>query len=187
MAVNTRKGSGNVTENTADNAVVNVVKSIEFDDDTLRSINSFDDAMRLMASEMGGQLVSADELLGDGFATLNDEEKDRLVGRRMIFLDWKFSIGDFGPFVVARVVADDGGKYRLIDGSTGIFQQLNNLTATKGLQNGLGVKHGLRKSEYRICANGKCNEIWKRGADECEECGHNQSAPAATYYIDESA
>ncbi len=118
----------------------------------LAGIDSFDSALHLVHQAMG-DVVVADQALGDGFVLLKEEEKRRLVGIPVLLMEWIFSPGDFGEdFVSVKVVGKvpGGGIVKAImnDGSTGICQQLRALTAETGMHGGLMARNGLRVSEY---------------------------------------
>lgn len=123
-----------------------------FDEDALRSLSTFDEAIALATSQHGEMLDASDEL-GDGFTLLGRDQKNLLENRPLLLLEWAFRPGDFGtPFVSVRVAArnDNGsvGKYIINDGSTGIAEQLAKFTKKTGKLGNLLVKGGLRKSEY---------------------------------------
>jgi hypothetical protein len=144
-----------------------------FDMEELRNIETFDDALALVQSQLGGVAVASDEL-GDGFALISTaKDKDKFCGVPVIFLSWAFNAGDFGDFVSARIVArQDGGsiaKAIINDGSTGVFQQLQDYTKQTGKLGGLVARHGLRRSDYEY------------------DDGSGTPKPASTYYIDTSA
>ncbi len=142
----------------------------QYDDEALRAIESFDDAMAL-AIQTVGDIETADSALGNGFALLDN--KATLVGAPSMFLSWTFNNGDFGEFVSAHVVArnESGGGRKVIinDGSTGIYQQLRDYTDRTGRQGGLFVRKGLRQSVY----------------DYTDDKGNKR--PATTFYLDTSA
>lgn len=120
---------------------------VSFEPDDLRSIASFQDAMRLVEDTLGGTVVDASEEIGDGFTMLDD--KDKLINVPFIALQWRFTPGDFGKqYVIMRVVTDTGDKYVITDGGTGIAQQMASFTERTKRTGGLLVKRGLRKSEY---------------------------------------
>lgn len=144
-----------------------------FDEDALRELRTFDEAVALTTTHQG-PVDTADAVLGDGFAVLSKEGKARLCGVPLLLMEWAFRPGDFGtPFVSVRLAArnPDGGMSRYIvnDGSTGIAEQLAKFTKKTGRMGGLLVKNGFRKSEY----------------DYTDETG--ETRPAVTYYLDTSA
>lgn len=148
-----------------------IINASAWDEDALRSITSFDEAVRL-ATTAYGDVETASDVLGDGFALLNSEDKGLLVGRPMLLMEWGFYDGDYGSkFVGIRAVVQnrDGsmGKYIFNDGSTGILEQLAKYTLKTGRTGGLSVKNGLRVSEYDYTD---------------EETGKTRKAQ--TYYLD---
>lgn len=139
----------------------------------LSDVSSFDDALRLMEETYGADaLVLASDVLGDGFTLL--ENKDQLIGVPAAFISWRESLGDFGPFIAARVVTQDGRKVVILDGSTGIYAQLSEFSQKFGRDGGLIARNGLRRSDYeKEMPDPKTGELVKR--------------PASTYYIDTTA
>lgn len=142
----------------------------EFDSAALAAIDSFDAALALVQDTLGAVDVASDEL-GDGFAILDDKAK--LVGVPSLFISWNFNIGDYGEFVSAMVVArnESGAPLKVIlnDGSTGIYKQLSDYTAKTSKMGGLFARQGLRRSDYTYTDK------------------DGKTAPATTYYIDQTA
>lgn len=159
-----------MSEQTVSDGATVAMRGPQFDDDTLLSIKSFDDALSLASQELG-EIADVGETLGNGFAVL--ENKDALIDVPCLFLSWNFNNGDFGEFVSAMVVArsESGGSRKVIlnDGSTGIFQQLEAYTKRTGKMGGLIARHGLTRSDY----------------DYTDDKG--QVRPASTYYINTAA
>lgn len=151
-----------------------ILKGPQWDDDTLLGIDSFDAAVALVQAEFGGELVSAEETLGNGFTILNGEAKNILVGVPCVFMGWNFNAGDKGEFVSAQIVArmPGGGMLKAIvnDGSTGIFKQLKAFTGRTGKLGGLSARGGLTRSDYKYM-------------DETT----GEERPATTYYINTTA
>ena len=147
-----------------------------FDDAALAAIVSFDDAINLAAPD--GALESMSEY-GTGFALL--ENKSVLVGAPFVVLQWRFNEGDFGAFVSAEIVTEGNDKLVLNDGSTGIFQQLREVTDARNAkgsvtpQAGLFVPGGLRKTDYFY--NVTTGETANRPTSE------TGWAKASTYYL----
>lgn len=138
-------------------------------DEALSGITSFDDALRLLQETYGADSVAiASDVLGDGFALLDNNDKHKLVGEGFILVNWDFHMGDHGEFVAARLVTANNKKMVLIDGSTGICKQLSLYTANTGKSAGLYVAKGLRRSDYTYDDNGT-------------------EKAATTYYLDVSA
>ena len=205
MATSKGKSAGSTGDTVTDEAIAafgdqaDVVSTSEgtvvvpdmFDEDALRAIASFDDAVALTV-EYQGPIDQADQVLGDGFSLLKQEDKGRLAGVPLILMEWNFYPGDFGSdFVAVRIAArnQDGsvGKYILNDGSTGIAVMLRKYTDRTGKRGGLYVKHGLSVSEYEYCdmcrvVTSKCDapEIHKNSPEKLWR-------PAKTYYLDTSA
>jgi hypothetical protein len=146
-----------------------MVKRENFETADLRSISTFEDALSLF-KEQGVSIEDATDAIGDGFEML--EDKEFLVKRPFLFVQWTFTHGDFGDdYMIARVVADDGGKYVITDGSTGLYRQVREYEESTGKTRGLLVKRGLRKSEYFL--DGK-------GQPSAEDTGNGKGS---TYYL----
>lgn len=162
---------------------VKQVRPMEFSEDELAGIKSWEDALALTAQAMGGQVASAEDIVGDGFTRLDN--KDRLIGVPFIMVNWGFNAeGEYGEFAFVRAVTKDGGKFRFTDGSvkSGVAQQLMSITDRTGLMGGVQVKTGLRKSEYPRCDD--CNEIYGRRPEQCSKCGSKKIVTGRTYYLD---
>lgn len=156
------------TSSTTTTAVA--VPTVQFDNDDLIALKSFDD-LDAFTSKYGIEVLPADQVLGDGFAILDD--KSKLVGIEMLILEWRLNTGNLGGFVSMRAVgkADGGGmlKYIVNDGSTGIYAQLKDFTEKTGKTGGLYLKHGFRVSEYDY------------------EAPDGTRRPAKTFYLDTAA
>jgi hypothetical protein len=151
------------------------VQGPKYDDDTLLSIDSFEAAVRLATAEFGGELVAAEETLGNGFTILNGDAKNVLCGVPLVFLGWNFNLGDNGEFVSAQVVArmPGGGMLKAIinDGSTGVYKQLSEFTQRNGgRMGGMTARGGLTRSDYTY-----------------EDTKTGERKPATTFYINTSA
>lgn len=125
-----------------------------FDVTELRGITSFEDALALVQDKVG-DTVNAEKELGTGFKVLNGPDKDRLIGTAFIVLSMDFNDGDQGAFVSFLAVTEDGAKYVVNDGSTGIYKQLEEYAMRGGKPHGLLVNGGLRKSEYEKEVEGR--------------------------------
>jgi hypothetical protein len=144
------------------------LSTTEFTNEELSALNSFDDALALLRDKVGEENVGvADRDLGDGFKLL--ENKDILIGVPFLLVTWSFHNGDHGEFVSAKLMTQEGQKYILNDGSTGIWDQLKQYSEKKGVPAGLFCMKGLRRSNYEY------------------EDENGQKKPATTYYLDTSA
>ena len=159
----------------------------EFTRDELSNISSFDEAMRL-AHMVYGTVVTADEEIGDGFKVATEDDKRRLCGVPLMFLEWSIRDGDFGAYVSVRAIAQtETGitKWILNDGSTGIAEDLTSFQKKTGRTGGLFVRNGLRVSDYWIDAE-TGTPLSKKEYGEYIARGE-RTAKAATFYLDTSA
>lgn len=147
---------------------IDVDQNVSFSDTELRGITSYEDALRLVETKYGDVVDAADEI-GSGFVLLSD--KNKLVGEPFVILSLNFIEGDYRNdlgektyYVAARVVTKHGDRFVLIDGSAGIYIQLDDWHVRSGRSGGMVVSGGLRKSEYETEING-------------------QMQPATTYYL----
>lgn len=137
-----------------------------------KSFNSFSDVAEYFGAD---NIDDAAQELGDGYALENN--KDKLIGVTMVLVDWNFLPGDFkvpdnvdpwpgqGMYSTIRLITQDGRKFRISDGSTGIHRQLWEYSQERERQTGLLVRRGLKKSTY----------------------SNEHSSEAYTYYLDVSA
>jgi len=106
---------------------------------------------------------------GSGFTVC--EDKRQLIGVPLVIIQWRFSAGDYGTMVNAAVMTQDGRKLIVNDGSTGIMQQLLDVTDKRAEKNhptpqaGLLVKEGLTVSDYTFTD------------------AKGETAPASTFYL----
>ncbi|SRR6266536_2175924 len=144
-----------------------------FDDLQLSEIKTFEDAIRAVEGVFG-EVTDAAEELGTGFAVLPTDDKSKLVGIPLIFVQWRFNTGDNGEFVSATAVAQTApgvsARYIINDGSTGIRDQLKAYTEKTGKTGGLAARRGLRVSNY-----------------DYEDPKTGEVKRAKTYYVDTSA
>lgn len=159
-----------MSQNNDGASVANIAPHVS--DDALANITSFDDALAVVNDVFGGSIVEADKALGTGFAVLDD--KNRLIGVPFVAvkIDQHTSeISAEGKFVSLHVVTQDGRKYIVNDGSTGIYAQIQELWTRKPELQGLPlmVRRGLRRSDYTYMDD--------KGA----------AKPATTFYLDTSA
>lgn len=129
--------------------------------------------------------LGAGEEISDGFETTQD--KDKLINTTFVIIDWnKVASADFGQdFLTIRLMTLMGEKYRISDGSTGIAQQLADITAVRLKGNhpapnaGVIVKGGLSKSEYWVSvADGKA-----MSEAEAEATPKDLKKKASTFYL----
>lgn len=137
-----------------------------FGDVDLANIDGMQGALDLF-SATGVELEDWNDY-GTGFVVT---DKAALVGVPLVLLEWRFNEGDFGGFVSAAAVTADGRKVVINDGSTGIREQLEMVTAQRRKRNhphpqaGLKVMAGLTVSEYETEAvNPKTGETVKTRA-----------------------
>lgn len=140
-------------------------------DATLRTIESFDDAMRLIEQEYGAAVDISREI-GNGFGLIPSDRKGQLVGKGFILTHWRIAKGNFGYFTTLFGVTTDGVKFILNDGSTGIRDQLVEFSSRTGRFGGMLVPRGLRVSEYEY--------------EDVQKDGTKVMVPASTYYLDTS-
>jgi hypothetical protein len=145
------------------------VPMIADDTEGLGQIHSFADAVRY-AEEAGLAVVKSGEY-GDGFSLLKD--KNALCGVPFLILSQKFHDGDFSKaFVVLHVVTKHNEKFIIVDGSTGIRDQVelwSNQSKTGHIM-GTIVENGLTRSDYEVeLPDPKTGELVK--------------SPATTFYL----
>lgn len=159
------------TKKTQEVAEPNIIP--QYDVEKLGSLTSWGDVADLLESS-NVQTLYADQVAGDGFTLLSSDDKAKLIGVPMVLLEWRFNNGAQGRFVSVRAVAktgvDDTDVKKVIfnDGSTGILQQLTEITEKTSAQGGLIVRKGLRVSQYTY------------------EDEKGVERPAETYYLDTS-
>jgi hypothetical protein len=135
----------------------------------LAALNSFEDALALAKMKYGeSNVVAASDVIGDGFKLLDN--KDQLIGVPFLAVQWDFHEGDHGEFVAMKVMTQDGQKFIVNDGSSGIRDQVMAYTAKTGNYGGLFCLKGLRRSNYTYTDKDTGKE-----------------SPATTYYLDTSA
>lgn len=153
-----------------------LVKS-ELPENAIQEVGSYLDAMRLLTEELGAEQIGDSLDLGDGYPILDD--KGKLEGQSLIFIDWTFIPSDKVPalkegeelwpgrgfFTTARVVTSDNRKFRVNDGSRGMHQQLWEYSQKTGRQVALVARGGLKGSHYTL----------------------DDGTTGLTYYIDTSA
>lgn len=163
---------------------------VRFDDETLLTIRSAEDAMNLCASTWGDVIDLRDLELGNGFKVTQD--KSRLVGVPFLILTSQFYFGDYSEFASMMVITMDNNNYRLItnDGGSGVCQQLKRAIRLSGRNGGFSVPNGYRVSEYKCCP--ECGKpLPLQDADgpitecaNCEKVVGEKRQPGSTYYFD---
>jgi hypothetical protein len=147
--------------------------------DELRVISDFRSAMEAVENATGVPVEDASDY-GTGFDVLSTDAKGTLCGVPFVIVEWRFNEGDAGEFVSVSLVTEDGRKLVLNDGSTGIYQQLKEITGerlARGItaQTGLAVRKGLRVNEYEYSPT--LGRAVKRGESAPDK------AKAKTYYL----
>ena len=134
--------------------MTDLVANNQLTDETLNGLTSVDDALKAL------KVTSPDDLAWDSspWAVI---DKDKLVGRAFLAVQWKFHqskeyIGS--EYVSVYVITQDSlngeTNFVLNDGSTGIYRQLRALTDSRlkmkhaNPYSGALVKGGLKLSEY---------------------------------------
>lgn len=120
----------------------------QYSTEQYREVTTFEQALE-MAQASFGMLVTAEDL-GDGFVLVKDEDKRSLVGVPMVCLYAQLRTGDLGGYVVTRCVAKGGRKVVIVDGSTGMYDQLKTYMETHGGRWINIWNKGLRASDYKV-------------------------------------
>jgi len=167
--------------------VPEVMAVSDFDKETLATIDSFEDAVRLATETFGSVVTITDTELSDGFRVASNADKDRMVGEPLFLLEWSIREGEFGDYYVSikALTQNPLQKWILNDGGTGIAADLHEFTRKTGRTGGLHVPQGLRASRYHYDETDHCVVNRKRHS-EAVAAGH-KVIPAATYYLDTSA
>jgi hypothetical protein len=148
-----------MTETPAEKPTSTLVVANPFVAADLRSISTYEDAVRLL-QDNGINLRDAATEIGDGFLIL--ENKDELIDKQFVILHATFGVGDYqrnqdgtpAEFCIMRVVSA-AGKFIVTDGGTGINRQLREYIQETGTATGLVCSRGLRKSTYDTDASGQ--------------------------------
>jgi hypothetical protein len=128
-----------------------------FSAEVMGAFKSWTDLDRYYASQK-----FVEEEYGKGFIVLSTKEKERFTGVAFRIISWVFRTGDKGPYVSAAIITEDGRKFILNDGGTGIRAQLARVTVSRLAENtpnrtlwtretaqaGLRVPGGLRRSDF---------------------------------------
>lgn len=118
----------------------------QFDALQLGQITSFEDAL---AAFDQSEVDSIDNY-GDGFTLADKEIKYGLIGMPFVILSHEEREGDYErdgqkeSFAVVRVVTQDGRKFMLTDGSTGLRDQLRLIRHQRGTCVGLICRKGFQ-------------------------------------------
>ena len=169
----TRKGTDQPEDVTAENETAVALRM--WNDNDLRGIEDFDDALRLVGVD---NLIKSTDIIGSGFEVLG--EKDRLLDVPFVALEWRFndgkykdpSTGEYRKFVSMTIVTRNeirdhginGRKWIVNDGSTGIAAQLSDASERSNVWGGVYFEKGLRVSRYEALVDGEMQ-------------------PAETYYL----
>ena len=151
---------------------------VRIDDSTLRSWQNIEDALNEFEQE-GMPVYLAHEVIGSGYQVT---DKKDLVNIGMLLVNWRFTHGEQGDFVVVTAITKESPVRRVIftDGSTGVRNQLMNETKRRAemgiphLNAGLLVNKGLVDSEYDV-------DI------EDPKTGEVKQTKAHTFYLSTSA
>lgn len=110
-----------------------------------------DDLRNLSVADLASYpTVQASEAIGtDQFGPIL-QNKSELVGKPFVVVHWEFHKSEEygGEFVSLWVLTNDDAKYIVNDGSTGICDQLRELTDDQGVDSMLVCPHGFRRSDY---------------------------------------
>lgn len=174
----------NTPAKTEDPAVEVYTRRNELPVSVVQSFHTVADVEAFFADQ--GIELSSGEEISDGFESTKD--KDKLINTTFVIIDWNlFTSSDFGgaDVMTIRLMTLAGEKYRISDGSTGIAQQLTDITKVRmdakhpAPNAGLIVKGGLSKSEYWVSeADGKA-----MSDAEAEATPKDLKKKASTYYL----
>lgn len=159
------------------------ISRVEFSNDELLNISSFQDAVALLESK-GADITLAHEVIGNGFALLDDKKK--LVDVPFLILQWRFLAGNFGEYVNMLVITQKNEKYIVSDGS-GMPEQMREFTARTGQTAGMAVLHGLTVSEYEFCQICRTSKPEFECADYDAHRKSKDVTPASSFYLNLTA
>lgn len=174
-------------KNSDETAVVEFNSETRFDKDQRSAIETWDDALRLAMEEFGTILNIADTSLGDGFRVASEDDKRRLIGVPLLLLEWRWVDGDFGDYVSVAAIAqgDNGTKWIINDGSTGIREQVREIETKYGVNGGVMVRNGLRVSDYNTDLE-TGEPLSKKEWIEANKA-NKKTGKGHTFYLDTSA
>ena len=132
------------------------------DNDTLRELRTVDDVQAYLESQ-GVGIIDAIDNLGTGWIRPEGQEANENIKRALVetpctLLMWILSPGDYfrngerTNFATLFVITDKGERYIVTDGSTGLSKELEEFTQRTGITQGLRLRRGLRKSDYKLDA-----------------------------------
>jgi hypothetical protein len=151
----------------------------EFTDEVAASFETFAQALDYLNNTEG--VVEIGDVAGDGYKLL--KEKDILENVPFMIVDWN-GITDPDtqrPYATIRIITTDNRRYRINDGSTGIYQQLILIRNRSGKTRGIAVPRGLFKSEYFV------DDKTKKTIPADKVDSHKGSkSKAVTWYLNES-
>lgn len=142
-----------------------------FSDDQLRALEPAN--VRALLADTGTPSTDIDDILGTGFKVA--ENKDLLIGRPFLILDWHYTDGDHGVFVSLLAVTQTE-KIVINDGGSGILAQIQALESEGYSGSAIRVMRGLRKSEFWYDPNDPKGEKYKSQEDPSYKLG-------TTYYL----
>ena len=130
-----------------------IAKVASFSVEQLGEIANGQSAIELLASV--GVVPESVSEYGHGFVLT---DKAELVTRgKLLLIQWRFSTGDHGDMVTVFAMTEHGDKVMFVDGSTGVFRQLQTITdkrsesrpdtATMGLVASLNPRTYQRKDD----------------------------------------
>lgn len=119
------------------------------DFETVQRLETLDAAAQWVI-DSGGELLDSADLIPS--YNILGKNKDALVDKPFLILHWRFNWSDKfnGEFVSALVVTEDGDKFVVNDGSTGICAQLRTVTNQRGKYGGMLCRKGLTRSTYPL-------------------------------------
>ena len=167
--------------------------------DAIGAVDSFAAALELAGQTHGLAEADKEPSLGDGFKVASEDDKRRLCGVLLLFMEWAFRESDFGSdqdwVSISAIQRGENGeaiKWIINDGSTGIAKDLQAYTEKTGKTGGLLVKHGLSESKYFIDGNRESENFGKalnkKTVREYMADGRGKHlAEASTFRLDTSA
>lgn len=167
------------------------ISDVRFDDEQLRNIGTFEEAMAAAAAAYGS-VENITDHLGNGFRLLPENEKGRLVGVTFIILYSSINNGNFGEFASLALVTRNNDRLILNDGGKGIPNNIKDLQNDTKRMGGWAVPHGLRSSEYDCCPehDGGCGKPRKLSELVCPNplCKNESTlrGKGETFYLDTS-